>query len=142
MLLGMIGDNPYFPKEEVMIWLSPTSGTEECNIYFEIRDVDLRWHGHAISGAVRGLLGDGSRELWGEVFLGDEESAQILPVWTESGEIESFSAAVDESLLLEQMLAEVKTLLPGMGNIRKSFRSPDWHDSAATIYCLTDNLAA
>jgi hypothetical protein len=125
-----------------MIWLSPTSGIEECSIYFEIRDIDLRWHGHVVSGAVRGVLGDGSRELWGEVFLGDEESAQILPVWTDGGEVESFPVAVDESLLLEQMLAEVKILLPGMDNVRNNFRSPDWQYSAAATYCLTDNLAA
>lgn len=125
-----------------MIWLSPTSGTEECSIYFEIRDIDLQWRENTVSGAVRGLLGDGSRELWGEVFLGSEESAQVLPVWTEGGDVETFSTAVDESLLLEQMLAEVKRLLPGMGNVRNGFRSPDGPDSAATTHCMTDNLAA
>ena len=56
-----------------MIWLSPTSGTEECSIYFDIRDIDLQWRENVTSGVVRGLLGDGSRELWGEVFLGAEE---------------------------------------------------------------------
>jgi len=53
-----------------MIWLSPTSGIEECSIYFEIRDIDLKCRGDVTSGVVRGLLGDGSCELWGEVFLG------------------------------------------------------------------------
>ena len=125
-----------------MIWLSPTSGTEECSIYFDIRDIDLQWRENMTSGVVRGLVGDGLQELWGEVFLGEKESAQILPVWIESGEIESFSAAVDESLLLEQMLAEVKTLLPGMENIGNNSRSPDWQNSDVTTYCLSDNLAA
>ena len=125
-----------------MIWLSPTSGTEECSIYFDIRDIDLKWRENTTSGVVRGLLGDGLRELWGEVFLGAEESAQILPVWTENGEVESFSSVVDESLLLEQMLAEVKTLLPRMGYGRKNFRSPDWHNSDVAMCCLAANLAA
>ncbi len=125
-----------------MIWLSPTSGTEECSIYFEIRDINLQWHENMTSGVVRGLVGDGSRELLGEVFLGEGESAQILPLWTESGEVESFSAAVDESLLLEQMLAEVKTLLPGMGYGRKNFQFPDWHNSDVAMCRLAANLAA
>ncbi len=125
-----------------MIWLSPTSGTEECSIYFDIRDIDLKWHENTTSGVVRGLLGDGLRELWGEVFLGAEESAQILPVWTDSGEVESFSAAVDESLLLRQMLTEVKILLPNMENIRNDSRSPDWQRSGTVTCCLNDNLAA
>ena len=65
-----------------MIWLSPTNGTNDCSIYFEIRDIDLQCHGNVTSGVVRGLLGDGYCELWGEVFLGSVEYAQILPVWT------------------------------------------------------------
>jgi len=65
-----------------MIWLSPTSGTEECSIYFEIRDINLQWHENMTSGVVRGLVGDGSRELLGEGFLWVGESAQILPLWT------------------------------------------------------------
>ncbi|MCK5825682.1 MAG: hypothetical protein KAG93_01505 [Desulfuromusa sp.] len=125
-----------------MIWLSPTSGTEECSIYFEIRDIDLQWRGNVTSGVVRGLLGDGSCELFGEVFLGDEESAKILPVWTESGAVESFSAAVDESLLLEQLLAEVKTLLPGIESAKNDCQLSRWHNPAAATCCLTDNLAA
>ena len=125
-----------------MIWLSPTSGTEECSIYFEIRDIDLRWRGNVTSGVVRGLLGDGSCELFGEVFLGDEESAKILPVWTDSGTVESFSAAVDESLLLEQMLAEVKTLLPGMESVRNDCQLSRWQNPAVATCCLPDNLAA
>lgn len=125
-----------------MIWLSPASGTEECNIYFEIRDIDLQRHGDITSGVVRGLLGDGLCELVGEVFLGAEESAQILPLWDESGSVESFPAIVDESLLLQQMLAEVKTLLPEIENIGNDHRSPDWQNPDTVGSCLTHHLAA
>ena len=125
-----------------MIWLSPASGTEECSIYFEIRDINLEYRGDVTSGVVRGLLGDGSCELWGEVFLGAVESAQILPVWTETGEVESFPAVVDESLLLQQMLAEVKTLLPGMGNLGNFNPSPVWQKPDPVECCPDHNLAA
>jgi len=137
-----IGDNLTFPKEEAMIWLSPTSGTEECSIYFEIRDIDLQYRGDVTSGVVRGLLGDGSLELWGEVFLGAVESAQILPVWTETGEVESFSAAVDESLLIAQMLVEVKALFSRVKNIGNYSQSLDWLGPAAAGRCPVHNLAA
>ncbi len=125
-----------------MIWLSPASGTEECNIYFEIRDIDLQHRGNITSGVVRGLLGDGLCELPGEVFLGAEESAQLLPVWSEGGAVESFSPAVDETLLLQQLLAEVKTLLPEMQNAVNDRRSPDWQNSDPVPCRLVDDLAA
>ena len=125
-----------------MIWLSPTSGTEECSIYFEIRDIDLKCCGDVISGVVRGLLGDGSCELWGEVFLGAEESAQILPVWTESGEVESFSAAVDESLLQQQMLSEVKILLQKIDTMRDHSPVGRRLNSGLSKDCPACNLAA
>ena len=125
-----------------MIWLSPASGTEECNIYFEIRDIDLQCHGDITSGVVRGLIGDGLCELVGEVFLGVEESAQILPLWDESGVVESFPAVVDESLLLQQMLAEVKALLPKIGNIGNYHRSPDRQNPDPVAGCSAHNLAA
>ena len=125
-----------------MIWLSPASGTEECNIYFEIRDIELKRHGDITSGVVRGLIGDGLCELVGEVFLGVDESAQILPLWDESGFIESFPAVVDESLLLQQMVAEVKTLLPKLENIGNYHRSPDWQNPDPVACHLAHNLAA
>ena len=125
-----------------MIWLSPTNGTEECSIYFEIRDIDLQLRSGVTSGVVRGLLGDGACEFWGEVFLGDDESAQILPVWTEGGNIEFFSAAVDETLLLQQMLVEVKTLLPEMGIVENDSRSPAWQNYGDPAPGLTDCMAA
>ncbi len=125
-----------------MIWLSPTSGTEECSIYFEIRDIDLKCRGDVTSGVVRGLLGDGSCELWGEVFLGHDESAQILPVWTESGEVESFSAAVDEPLLQQQMLSEVKILLQKIDTMRDHNPVDHRFNSGLSKDCPVCNLAA
>lgn len=93
-----------------MIWLSPANGTKECSIYFDIRDIDLQYTEGQSTGVVRGLVGDGACELWGEVFLGRREFAQILPLWTESGIIETFPEEVDESLLLQEMLSVVKNL--------------------------------
>lgn len=106
-----------------MIWLSPESGIKECSIYFDIRDIDLQFTEGETTGLVCGLVGDGSCELWGEVFLGPREFAQILPVWTESGAIESFSAEVDETRLLQEMLAVVKNLPLGAGST-KDYNSP------------------
>ena len=125
-----------------MIWLSPTSGTEECSIYFEIRDIDLKCRGDVTSGVVRGVLGDGACELLGEVFLGRDESAQILPVWTENGEVESFSAAVDEPLLQQQMLSEVKMLLQKLDTIRDHNPIGYRLNSGLSKDCPACNLAA
>lgn len=125
-----------------MIWLSPTTGTNNCSIYFEIRDIDLQCRGDVISGVVRGLLGDGYCELWGEVFLGSVEYAQILPVWTESGEVESFSAVVDESLLQQQMLSEIKTFLQKLDNIEDHSPADDRHSSDFSEHGPACNLAA
>lgn len=125
-----------------MIWLSPTSGTNNCSIYFEIRDIDLQCHGDINSGVVRGLLGDGYCELWGEVFLGSVEYAQILPVWTESGEVESFSTAVDESLLQQQMLSEVKIFLQKLDNTGDHSPADDRPSSDFSEPAPACNLAA
>ncbi|MEA3362654.1 MAG: hypothetical protein U9Q61_05225 [Thermodesulfobacteriota bacterium] len=125
-----------------MIWLSPASGTNECSIYFDIRDIDLQCSGVESTGVIRGLIGDGTCELWGEVFLGDKEFAQILPVWTEAGVIESFSDAVDQSLLLQQMLSEVKSLLQRMNSVRECNQLFAWVSRKSTEYCPTHHLAA
>ncbi len=93
-----------------MIWLSPMTGTKECSIYFDIRDIDLRRTGKTTEGVVRGLLGDGQRELWGEVCLSKNSHAQILPLWGDDGQIETFDDSVDESLLQSQLLAAVESL--------------------------------
>ena len=93
-----------------MIWLSTMAGTQECSIYFDIRDIDLRHTGNATEGVIRGLLGDGRRELWGEVFLGAVSRVQILSEWSDAGEVEGFDEAIDESLLQQQLLAAVQAV--------------------------------
>lgn len=91
-----------------MIWLATADVSPAQNFYFEIRDVALNYAGHAPFGIVRGIVGDGCRELWSEVELGHREQARILPVLSETGEIESFDGDIDEDLLAEQILEEVK----------------------------------
>ena len=125
-----------------MIWLSPANGTKECSIYFDIRDIDLQSSAGRSTGVVRGLVGNGSCELWGEVFLGQREFAQILPVWTESGTIESFPDEVDETLLLQEMLSAVKHLLHKVGSIRESISSNSVQNSGFSAHPLTHHLAA
>jgi hypothetical protein len=125
-----------------MIWLSPANGTKECSIYFDIRDIDLQFSAGRSTGVVRGLVGNGSCELWGEVFLGQREFAQILPVWTESGTIESFSDEVDETLLLQEMLSAVKNLLLRVGSIRENISPYLQHNSEFSAHPLTHHLAA
>lgn len=96
-----------------MIWLSPMAGTEEGSIYFDIRDIVLQRTTSGHKGLIRGLLGDGALELWGEIYLGHSSKVQILPQWTDDGQVESFSAAIDESLLKIQLLAEVEKVVAG-----------------------------
>jgi hypothetical protein len=113
----MIGDNQSFSKEATMIWLSPTQGIHESSVYFDIRDIDLQYHGDFVSATVSGLVGDGSCEIWGEVFLGHDDSAHFLPMWTENGEVETLSGVIDEVLLQKQLVDEVKIFLLEKGII-------------------------
>ncbi|MEE4253417.1 MAG: hypothetical protein V2I50_05175 [Desulfuromusa sp.] len=125
-----------------MIWLSPANGTKECSIYFDIRDIDLQFSEGRSTGIVRGLVGNGSCELWGEVFLGHKEFAQILPVWTETGVMESFSDEVDETLLLHEMLSAVKNMLLRVGSIRENISYNSVQNSEVSAHPLTHHLAA
>ncbi|SEA06787.1 hypothetical protein SAMN05660420_01098 [Desulfuromusa kysingii] len=125
-----------------MIWLSPASGTKECSIYFDIRDIDLQRSEGKSTGVIRGLVGDGSCELWGEVFLGQREYAQVLPLWTESGEVESFSDEVDESLLLQEMLTAVKGLQFSVGSSRHDLSLCEHANIEFSTPSPTDCLAA
>jgi len=93
-----------------MIWLSPMAGTEEGSVYFEIRDIAWQQTATGTDGLICGLLGDGQREIWGEVQLGTNSQARIVPLWTDEGQVESLSAAVDEDLLKAQLLEAVEKL--------------------------------
>ncbi|MDB4470861.1 hypothetical protein N9063_01105 [Deltaproteobacteria bacterium] len=98
-----------------MIWLSPMTGTEEGSVYFDVRDITLQQTDNGTDGLIRGLLGDGQREIWGEVQLGKNPQVRILPLWTDDGQIESLSAAIDEELLKEQLLDAVQKLFAAVG---------------------------
>jgi hypothetical protein len=100
-----------------MIWLSTLAGTQERSIYFDIRDIDLQRTGTATEGVIRGLLGDGHRELWGEVFLGAAPQVQILSEWSADGEVEGFDAEIDESLLKQQLLVSVQRVFSRIGDL-------------------------
>lgn len=124
-----------------MIWLSPANGTKECSIYFDIRDIDLQCSGDRSTCVVRGLLGDGFCELLGEVSLGGRDFAKILPVWSETGVLESFSDAVDEDLLQQEMLSAVKDLLHTLVSI-KDYSSSFEQVFDISVHCPNYHLAA
>ena len=98
-----------------MIWLAPMSGTEEGSIYFDIRDIVLQRTGNGTEGVVRGLLGDGQLELWGEVHLGNSPRVQVLPLWTDDGQVKNFAVTVDEGLLKAQLLEAVQQVFATVG---------------------------
>ena len=98
-----------------MIWLSPMVGTEEGSVYFDIRDIALQQTDDGTDGLIRGQLGDGQREIWGEVQLGEKPQVRILPLWTDEGQVESLSVAIDEELLKQQLLEAVQILFATIG---------------------------
>lgn len=91
-----------------MIWLSPMTGTAEGSVYFEIRDIMASQQHNTGASLIRGLLGDGQREIWAEVQLGENPQVQILPLWSDAGQVESLSAEIDEELLKDQLLEAVQ----------------------------------
>ncbi|PLX98785.1 MAG: hypothetical protein C0622_11440 [Desulfuromonas sp.] len=125
-----------------MIWLSPAQNTAAGCVYFDIRDIDLSYHGDTPSGVIRGLVGDGSHEIGGEVFIGTGEAARLLPIWSEDGSIESLAGDIDEIQLQQQLLSEVKSFLRDKGLLQRerisSVREPGpvWRRDAG------DKLAA
>lgn len=124
-----------------MIWLSVDSTHNEINVYFDVRHVefDVTKSTHTI--VVRGLLGDGCCENWGEVTLGTEEKAQVLAVWDESGNIECLRSDIDETVLSEEMIAAAKFFLnEQFSGLDSGVREPhvlDWHEAT-----LEDNQIA
>ena len=106
-----------------MIWLSSTNELEVRSLYFDIRNIDLHYHGDSVSGVVRGVLGDGAWEIWSEVYCGEQESVQLLPVWTDSGEVISVPEDIDDVELGKALQQAVNSYLqeqPPVGNSRDS----------------------
>lgn len=91
-----------------MIWLATAEASPARNFYFEIRDVALNYRGDQPTGIIRGIVGDGCCELWSEIELGPREQVRILPVLSETGALESFAGEIDEEVLAEQILSEIK----------------------------------
>lgn len=125
-----------------MIWLSPSTGTEESSVYFDIRDVKLKYHGDWVSGEIRGLIGDGAAEIWGEVVFGAEETARLLPWWREDGEIESLAVDIDEALLLRRLLEETKLFLRDKGLIASAVTEKDQPRRRVVNNAYRERLAA
>ncbi len=98
-----------------MIWLSPMTATGEGSVYFDIRDISLQPTGNGTDGLVRGLLGDGQREVWGEVQLGHQPQVRILPLWTDDGQVEELAPDIDEELLKKQLLEAVRKVFSTVG---------------------------
>ena len=94
-----------------MIWLSSANELEARSLYFDIRNIDLHSHGDSISRVVRGVLGDGAWEIWGEVHCGEQESVQLLPVWTDSGEVISVPEDIDDIELGKALQQAVNSYL-------------------------------
>ncbi len=102
-----------------MIWLPASEYSEEQNSYFDIRDMDIRYRNQAYAGRVSGVLGIGPVEFWTEVRIGEEEDIQVLPVYHDSGEVESVPDSVDLNELHRVLRDEVNRILeqclPGAG---------------------------
>jgi hypothetical protein len=100
-----------------MIWLAPMAGTSECSIYFDIRDIDVRQTGNGTEGMVRGIVGDGRSEFWGEISLGESRQVNILPFWEDEGKPASFDDAVDLFLLKTQLAESVAKVFSAIGRL-------------------------
>lgn len=125
-----------------MVWLSSNCGSSQYSLYFDIRDVDLKYQNGMISGVVSGLVGNGVCENWGEVFLGGNESAQILPYWDDSGEIEQLTDYLDEEVLLDQLIREAKTYLKRSDIINSLNTVVQQQQESLALSCQDDKLAA
>ncbi len=125
-----------------MIWLSTTAGMQEFSIYFEIRDIDIRRTGNATEGVIRGLLGDGRCELWSEVFLGDKPRVQILPEWTEGGEVDELDSSIDESVLKRQLLGAVQEVFDQIGRLTSPALLPSVVLASEVTHKRNKHLAA
>jgi hypothetical protein len=100
-----------------MIWLSANAGTEERSVYFDIRDIDLQCTGSAVSGLVRGIVGDGQCEYWGEVCLGEDPQVKILPFWEEEQEAAEIENQLDLQMLKVRLAGTVAGIFHGIGQL-------------------------
>jgi|GEM_PF-3038305 len=125
-----------------MVWLSSNCGSNQCNLYFDIRDVDLKYQNGVLSGVVSGLVGNGVCENWGEVFLGTQESARILPYWDETGEIEQLTDYLDEKDLCDQLILEAKSYLKHSDIISSLNLVVEQQQESLALSCQGEKLAA
>lgn len=94
-----------------MVWLSTPTGSIQYELYFDIRDVKLAYQDRSVVAVVCGLVGDGVQEDWGEVILGAQDSARILPCWAGSDKIECLTDHVDEQLLQQELIDAAREYL-------------------------------
>jgi hypothetical protein len=125
-----------------MVWLSSNCGSNQYNLYFDIRDVDLKYQNGIISGVVSGLVGNGVCENWGEVFLGTNESVRILPYWDGTGEIEQLTDYLDEEVLRDQLIYEAKTYLKRSDIISSLNLVVQQQQESLALSCRDEKLAA
>jgi hypothetical protein len=135
-------DNPLSIEEDVMIWLSSAQGTGERSIYFDIRNIDLVWHERRPCGSIRGVIGDGCSEIWGDIQLGQEDSAQLLPVWHDNGVVETLSADLDGELLAQQLLVATRDFLEEKGLLQGIAWGRDRVHTGSETSPKSDQLAA
>lgn len=125
-----------------MIWLSSPQGNSERSIYFDIRNIDLAWQERRPSGSVRGVIGDGGSEIWGEVRLGPEDSVQLLPVWHENGDLETLADGLDADLLALELVTATRGFLEEKGLLPGIARGLDRVHNVPITSVKTDQLAA
>ena len=125
-----------------MIWLSSPQGSSDRSIYFDIRHIDLAWQERRPSGSVRGVIGDGCSEIWGDIQLGQEDSAQLLPVWHENGEVETLAVDLDTELLAQQLVTATRNFLQEKGLLPGIARGLERVHNTPAGNTKTDQLAA
>ena len=124
-----------------MIWFAAIN-IYNHGLYFQIRDMELQCRGNGVSGVVRGIVGDGSQEFLGEVYLGEQEHAQLLPVYNDDSRVESFPDTIDEPTLLRQLLTEVKKYVEPIGSSEGQRRAHEHSSSEGTCQMSLWNIAA
>lgn len=125
-----------------MVWLSSNCGLGQYSLYFDIRNVDINYQDGMVSGVVSGLVGNGVCENWGEVFLGVNESARILPYWDGTGEVEQLTDYVDEMGLQAELIGEAKNYLKRSDIVNSLNAVVRQQQESLTARCQDEKLAA